>query len=61
MTDDLGAEFDCTQRQSIHCSIHDDDADVSQILIVTHVPDAVFEEQQAQVTACVLVRVYFIL
>ena len=54
-SDELGddAEYPPPHPGSFHCSMDDDDDDddhqMPRILIVTQVPDAVFEEDQAQV------------
>jgi len=55
-TDATGDDSDVehVQRSSLRCSMDDDDDDdddndAPRILIVTKVPDAVFEEQQAKV------------
>jgi len=56
-TDEPGDDSDVEhiQRSSLRCSMDDDDDDddddndAPRILIVTKVPDAVFEEQQAKV------------
>lgn len=56
-SDELGDDADMEQppphHGSFHCSMDDDDDDddhqMPRILIVTQVPDAVFEEDQAQV------------
>jgi len=57
-TDELYDDPD-TCRDSCHFSVDDDDDDLPRILIVCQVPDAVFEEQQAQVSGACLLCFYY--